>query len=250
MIRSGAAGFAALLAVPLLLTAVSPALALSEIRREELPAAADPAVPGEEADDQSVPMPDRILPSDETGEDDGQGEDAQPSAPGNGFGMSAPEPDGPPPEVHYDLTKLPPEVQRMRTLIVDAAKSGDIERLRPLIGTGDSMTQLSLGGIEDDPVAFLKSLAGDENGQEILAILEEVLEAGYVHLDAGEPGEVYVWPYFFALPLDSLTPPQRVELFKIVTAGDYDEMENYGSYIFYRVGITPEGRWVFFLAGE
>ena len=41
-----------------------------------------------------------------------------------------------------------------------------------------------------------------------------------------------------------------MELFKIVTAGDYDEMENYGSYIFYRVGITPEGRWVFFLAGE
>ena len=64
------------------------------------------------------------------------------------------------------------------------------------------------------------------------------------------PNELYVWPYFFAVPLDRLTPPQRVELFKIVTAGDYEEMKTYGTYIFYRVGITPEGRWSFFVAGD
>ena len=91
---------------------------------------------------------------------------------------------------------------------------------------------------------------GDEGGQEILAILEEVLEAGYVHLDAGTPSELYVWPYFFAVPLERLTPAQRVELFKIVTAGDYDDMKSYGAYIFYRVGINPEGRWQFFVAGD
>jgi hypothetical protein len=243
----------AAMALPLLFLATAPAHALSEIRREELPAAADPAVPDEEADEQSVPMPDGVIPSNETDpvpDEDQEQEDAEPTVPGNGFGLSPPEPEGPAPEVQYDLTKLPSEVQRMRTLIIEAAKTGDIERLRPLIGMGDSMTQLSLGGIEGDPIAFLKSLAGDADGQEILAILEEVLEAGYVHLDAGQPEELYVWPYFFALPLDALTPSQRVELFKIVTAGDYDEMENYGSYIFYRVGITPEGRWVFFVAGE
>ena len=57
--------------------------------------------------------------------------------------------------------------------------------------------------------------------------------------DAGEPEELYVWPYFFAVPLDGLTPRQRVEMFRIVTAGDYEEMKSYGTYIFYRVGITP-----------
>ena len=36
---------------------------------------------------------------------------------------------------------------------------------------------------------------------------------------------MYVWPYFFAVPLDRLTPRQRVELFKIVTAGDYEDMK-------------------------
>ena len=68
-----------------------------------------------------------------------------------------------------------------------------------------------------------------------------MLNAGYVHVDAGTPQELYVWPYFFALPLDKLDARQRVELFKIVTAGDYDDMKQFGAYIFYRVGITPTG---------
>ena len=138
----------------------------------------------------------------------------------------------------------------MHRLILEATRSGDIEKLRPLIGTGDGATQLSFGGIEGDPVDFLRELSGDAEGHEILAILEEVLSAGFVHLDAGTASDLYVWPYFFAIPLDRLTNPQRVELFKIVTAGDYDDMKAFGSYIFYRVGIDPSGQWAFFVAGD
>ena len=138
----------------------------------------------------------------------------------------------------------------MHGLIVEAAKSGDIENLRPLIGNGDSATRLSLGGLDGDPLEFLVELSGDEEGQEVLAILLEVLLAGYVHLDAGTPQEMYVWPYFFAIPLESLDKRQRVELFTLVTAGDYEDMKSFGAYIFYRVGITPEGHWAFFVAGD
>ncbi|WP_404933309.1 hypothetical protein [Nitratireductor sp. L15S-10] len=154
------------------------------------------------------------------------------------------------PEVHYDLEELPEPVRRMHGLIVEAAKSGDIENLRPLIGNGDSATRLSLGGLDGDPLEFLVELSGDEEGQEVLAILLEVLLAGYVHLDAGTPQEMYVWPYFFAIPLESLDKRQRVELFTLVTAGDYEDMKSFGAYIFYRVGITPEGHWAFFVAGD
>ena len=52
------------------------------------------------------------------------------------------------------------------------------------------------------------------------------------------------------MPLDKLDAKQRVELFKIVTAGDYDDMKQFGAYIFYRVGITPAGHWAFFVAGD
>jgi len=149
-----------------------------------------------------------------------------------------------------DVSALPEPVRRMRSLIMEAARSGDIENLRPLIGTGADITQLSLGGIEGDPIEFLTAISGDSQGHETLAILLEVFEAGYAHLDAGLPSELYVWPYFFSISLDDLTPVQRVELFKLVTAGDYEDMVSFGAYIFFRAGITPEGRWLFYVAGD
>ena len=156
----------------------------------------------------------------------------------------------PEPEISNDLGELPFPTRRMRELILEATKSGDIEKLRPFIGIGENMTQLSLGGVDGDPIEFLKSLSGDEDGHEILAILEEVLEAGYAKFDAGTEREMYVWPYFFALPINDLTDRQRVELFRIATFGDFQDMKDFGGYIFYRVGISPTGRWQFFVAGD
>lgn len=154
------------------------------------------------------------------------------------------------PEVSHDLQALPFPTRRMHELILEATQSGDIEKLRPLIGTGESATQVSLGTIEEDPVDFLKSLSGDPEGHEILAILQEILEAGYVHLDKGTSHELYVWPYFFGVSLEKLDAGQMVDLFRIVTYGDYADFKDFGGYIFYRVGITPTGRWAFFVAGD
>lgn len=219
--------------------AVTPALALSEIGREDLPPPAGtpgskpstPAMPGEEGAIENPPS------------------DAEPNDPDN---LARPDVDenGPLPEIIYNLDRLPEPVRRMRDRIVEAAKSGDIEKLRPFLGFGDDKTLLTFGEGDGDPVTILKGNSGDGEGQEILAILEEILNAGFVHLDAGTPEEIYVWPYFFGMPLDKLDARQRVELFKIVTAGDVEDMKQFNSYIFYRTGITPEGRWAFFVAGD
>lgn len=221
----------------LLLAGTASAAALSEIQREELsPPLQDEARPG------TVPTPDPpVLPRDAAPAD----EESAPPADAAGKPAAPVQP-----EVIYDLDRLPEPVRRLHGLIVEACRSGDLAALRPLLGSGETATTLSFGGPVDDPIAFLREVSGDQGGQEILAILLEVLQAGYVHLDAGTPAELYVWPYFFALPLDGLTDRQRVELFTLVTAGDYEDMKNFGAYIFYRVGITPEGRWVFFVAGD
>lgn len=155
-----------------------------------------------------------------------------------------------PVEPQFDLSKLPFPVQRMRELLIEAAKSGEVEKLRPYIGEGDDATMLSLGGLDADPIEFLKSLSGDGQGYEILAILEDVLQNGFVQLDAGTENEIFIWPYFYTMPLDKLTPAQRVELYRLVTHGDYEDMKSFGAYNFYRVGITPKGRWRFFVAGD
>jgi hypothetical protein len=153
-----------------------------------------------------------------------------------------------PVEVLTDVSKIPQPVARMRELIVEAAASGDIERLRPLLGKGPTQTQVS--ETDADPVEFLKGVSGDQEGIEILAILLDLMSTGFVHVDKGTPDEVYVWPYFAEKPLASLTPPEKVDLFRLVTAGDFAGMEEFGSYNFYRVGITPDGEWKFFVAGD
>jgi len=169
------------------------------------------------------------------------------------IGLSNDEPPAAPPTdivVDYDLSKLPAPVRRMRELIVDAAKTGDIEGLRPLLGTGINRTRISIVDDEGDPIEYLKAMSGDGEGHELLAILLDILEAGYAHLDVGEPTEMYLWPYFYTMPLDGLDDRQRVELFRIITAGDYEDMRAYGGYMFYRAAIGPQGDWKFFVAGD
>ena len=162
----------------------------------------------------------------------------------------APEEEEQLPEILTDLSQVPFPVRKMRELILEAAKGGDIEKLRPYIGYGDDLTMLSLGGFEEDPIDFLKSLSGDSEGHEILAIMTEILEAPFTRVENTPGNIVYVWPYFYSYPFENLSTEQRVQLFRIITYGDYEEMVSFGSYIFYRLGITPEGRWRFFVAGD
>lgn len=151
--------------------------------------------------------------------------------------------------IGHDPALLPEPVRETWQALVDAARSGDIEALRPLISAQPQPPIFTFGEI-DDPIEHLKSLSGDPEGREILAILLEVLEIGYVRVAQGTENEMYIWPYFADIPLERLTPEQIVELFTILTAGDYQDMLSYGAYIFFRVGISPDGRWHFFVAGD
>ncbi len=155
-----------------------------------------------------------------------------------------------PVEVIRDIEKAPAAVQRMRQLIIEAAASGDIKRLRPLMNPGPNQTQVAFGETVDDPIEYLKSVSGDSDGIEILAILLDIVSTGFVHVGKGTADEAYVWPYFTEKSLPALTPPEKVELLRIVTAGDFADMLEFGGYNFYRIGITPDGQWKFFVAGD
>lgn len=153
------------------------------------------------------------------------------------------------PQVLYDTSYLPKPVARMHSQMMETALSGDINRMRIILESNEVMPTLSFGEIED-PIDFLKESSGDGEGYEILAILADTLDAGFVHVDAGTPQEMYVWPYFARYPLHQLTPDEKVELFRIVTSADFDEMEQYGAWTFYRVGIGPDGTLHYFVAGD
>ena len=153
------------------------------------------------------------------------------------------------PQVLYSTNYLPKPVARMHSQLKEAAANGDLDRIRMILESNEMPPTLSFGDI-DDPIDFLKQSSGDGEGFEILAILADILDAGFLHVDVGTPQEMYVWPYFARYPLDNLRPDQKVEMFRIVTAGDFAEMQEFGAWTFYRLGIGPDGTLHFFVAGD
>ncbi|WP_108662668.1 hypothetical protein [Acuticoccus kandeliae] len=152
-------------------------------------------------------------------------------------------------DVRYGLDSLPPAVAETRERLLAAARSGDIEALRPIFEAQRSAPIVAGTFVVEDPVASLRSQSGDDEGREILAILTELLETGFVAIGT-DRAATFVWPYFAEVPLADLTPPQYVELYRILTAIDVEEMEQMGRYTFFRVGIAADGRIRYFTAGD
>ncbi|MEZ2129114.1 hypothetical protein AAE028_15295 [Sinorhizobium sp. CB9] len=214
-----------------------PAYALSELHT--IPGQAEAQAANEKGEappsEPAMPSPDPLVNQEQSGD----------------MTPSAQESDNSKPvEVIYDISKVPEPVRHLREMMVEAAASGDIERLRPLMSPGPNQTQVMVGEASDDPVSTLKDLSGDSEGMEILAIMLDILSTGFVHVGQGTPDEMYVWPYFAEKDLKTLSPPEKVELLRIVTAGDLSDMLEFGGYNFYRIGITPDGKWKFFTAGD
>src|SRR5690606_885376 len=144
----------------------SQALALSEIPEEDVPVPAEDSVPNggvqreklppvqtepdqpssqptDEVEaprpprDMTVPLPDPIV---------------TPRAP-HAIAPTDEEANGEPTaEVSYDIELLPEPVARMRKLIIEAALTGEMEKLRPILEVGDEGTQLSCGVLQEGPI--------------------------------------------------------------------------------------------------
>jgi hypothetical protein len=150
-------------------------------------------------------------------------------------------------EIITDLSRLPAPVARTRERLLAAARSGDLRQLAALMTDATPIFSFT---DDKDPVAFWKANYPDSDGVEVLSILTMILESGFVRVDEGTPQEMYVWPYFVRMSLGALTPRQKVELFRIVTGADYKDMMKLGVYAFYRLGISPDGTWQFFVTGD
>ena len=153
------------------------------------------------------------------------------------------------PEIVTDLLRLPAPVARTRERILAAAQSGDLQKLLTVMQMNETMPIFSFTD-ERDPVSFWTANYPDSEGVEILSTLVTILQTGFVHVDKGTPQEMYLWPYFTRIPVKALTAEQKVELFRIITGTDYKDMLDFGAYIFYRLGIGPDGTWHFFVAGN
>jgi hypothetical protein len=152
--------------------------------------------------------------------------------------------------VSNDLSALPEAVRETREALVAAALTGDIEALRPIIEAQAFPPTVSYGG-PDDPVDYLKGQSADGAGIEALAILLDLLAAPYAVFESGNGDPSYVWPYLAVVPdLGALTPPERVDAYRIITHEQFVELTELQAWYYWRVYIGADGEWQAFVAGD
>ncbi len=144
---------------------------------------------------------------------------------------------------------LPDPISLKIKQIIEAAKQGQIDALLPLLSKKERFS-FSLAHGQKEPLTYWKDFSGDGEGREILAIILDILSSGYAIRNKGTEDELYIWPYLSEIPPQDLTPQQMVELFRILTAGEYQDMLDLGHYSFFKLGIDKHGVWHFFLAGQ
>jgi hypothetical protein len=149
------------------------------------------------------------------------------------------------PKALYDFNALPDPVKRMIEAIAEAAQSGEIEKMRPVLESNELKPMIAADHV-DDPIAFWKKESADGSGRDVLAAMLNVMSAGYVRVGKGQD-EMYVWPYFAETGLSALTPAQEVELYRIVPPQLAAPMKKSGKYSYYKLGIAPTGVWHYFL---
>jgi hypothetical protein len=132
---------------------------------------------------------------------------------------------------------LPVAVALTQSRLLTAAKSGDYERLRPLIPAKGF--QYSFGGdFPGGAIAYWKNVE-QTTDQRPIAALASILRMPYT-LNHG----IYIWPFAYDKTKTDLTGYERQLLGPLVQSyvgGDY-----YG----WRSGIKPDGSWIFFAAGD
>ena len=169
-------------------------------------------------------------------------------ASGGSVAETAATPAAPPSEttkVLYDFNALPNPVKRILQQIADAAQSGDIEKMRPVFESNELKPMVTTAYV-DDPIAFWRKASADGTGRDVLAAMLNVITSGFVRKGQGKE-EIFVWPYFAETDLAKLTPAQEVELYRIVPPAQALAMKKAGKYTYYRLGISPNGVWQYFL---
>jgi hypothetical protein len=137
---------------------------------------------------------------------------------------------------------LPPAVAETRAAIAAASTSCDVTRLHEL--AGDLLT--SFGGGD-----FSSIQEWEEAGEGKLSVLVQLLGTRYaVQEIEGEP-DTYVWPAAFVYDSwDEIPAEDLAELTAIFGQEEMDLIAGFGSYAGWRVGITEDGDWRFFIAGD
>jgi len=156
----------------------------------------------------------------------------------------------------HDLGALPSRVRAMRTKILEAVESGDIENLRapiewnetpPIFGRAGDRNSLRVrtfaGAIE-----ALKAHSFDGEGRETLRLLAAIFEQPYAKVTRG-PVVTFVWPAFAVRQAPGPSPELRLAMYRCARFANLNLRNDIGLPIMERVGIGADGTWHYFYSG-
>lgn len=142
---------------------------------------------------------------------------------------------------------LPARVSAMRMAMVDAARKCHYEALARLALEGNTVFTYSFGE-EDQPAAFWK--AAESGGRPVMRSLVEVLDAPFATRTV-EGTTQYLWPSAYGFERWQDVPEaDREALRQLYGDEDLRRFAQFGTYTGHRVGITENGDWIFFVAGD
>lgn len=140
---------------------------------------------------------------------------------------------------------LPPSVEDMREQILAAVHSGDVGELKGAIEWNEIPPDFGTAA-GTDPIGHWKTASKDGEGREVLAALGNILSLPSARLAIGRDPEntlVYVWPYLAELPLDTLTPAEKVDLFRLMPVSEAEAMIRSKTWSWWRIAIGADGTW-------
>lgn len=141
---------------------------------------------------------------------------------------------------------LPGAVRSLRLQIVEAAVACDFDRLEALAEDGGTEFTFSYGAGTDASAHWRQAEA---DGEEPMRYLATVLSLPYRAVDGADPA-LYAWPSAFTYPSwDAVPEAERQALLRLYSEADLGQFEQFGSYGGFRVGITQQGDWLYFVAG-
>ncbi|HEU0085808.1 MAG TPA: hypothetical protein VFQ59_02515 [Candidatus Paceibacterota bacterium] len=137
---------------------------------------------------------------------------------------------------------LPEAVEAKRQAIYQAALSRDYDTLAD---EADSTLKYSFGGPYEGGFSGFMKLSAETEGESAFDILPILLRLPYT-----ENNGFYTWPSFFTKEATEWTEEDVVMMRTYLTEEEIESYRQFGAYIYYRVGIMADGRWVFYLAGD
>ena len=148
-----------------------------------------------------------------------------------------------------DLANLPELVITTRHDIIETAQFGNMNPMLEIVDRNEIWPVPDFGpdaNYENAPIHSWVAQSQQTEGRYILAQMIEILSLPYAIKPLTQGVDLYIWPYFAEADLSYPCTEDMIDLLKIVTPTEYNNIRKTGKYTGYQLAIGTDGTWHYF----